>query len=234
VVTARDYLLLGALSDEQEHCVYVGKAKDLRKRLRTHRSRPPIPWWRAIAIVRDTSDGFNTAETGYLEGRVASELASLPRIELRAERLDSDTSLPRHLLLQLDSFVPTILAALRLAGLDLGPAEGQPKSRRTGGPKRSIPGTVGDLLAAGLLSAGTKLTFRRAGRQAEAVVTAEGELLVNGKSYTSPSRAAADALGLKATNGWVSWALDDGRGPKLAELRALLGESPDGRRRAFD
>lgn len=220
------YVLMGPLGGHEKQQIYVGKARELRSRLNNHRLRPPISWWRTIAVARDTTDGFNTAETGYLEGRLAGELDSLPRIDLCADRLDIDTSLPQHLLLQLDSFVPTILAALRLAGLDLH--EEATASRRTkhrSNAKQTIPGTIGDLLAAGLLGAGTRLTFDRAGRHAEAVVTTEGDLLVDGRAYSSPSMAAKKALGLKAANGWVSWRLEGGKGATLAALRAQLPTS---------
>jgi hypothetical protein len=39
-----------------------------------------------------------------------------------------------------------------------------------------VQGTVADLLAAGLVSAGTTLTFERAGKVAEAAITADGQL----------------------------------------------------------
>lgn len=119
------------------------------------------------------------------------------------------------------TFVPTILAALRLARVELG--EGATTDSEPGGKVRQkIQGTVADLLAAGLVSAGTVLTFERAGKKAEAAITADGQLVVNGKAYGTPSTAAAAALGLKAANGWVSWRLNAGTGPTLAELRSQL------------
>lgn len=87
------YVLMAPLGSGRTQ-VYVGKAKELRGRLNTHRNNPPIDWWRAVAVARDTTDGFNTAETGYLEGRLASELSDLPYIDRKADRNDIDTSLP--------------------------------------------------------------------------------------------------------------------------------------------
>lgn len=222
------YVLLGSIGGDGKTRVYVGKAKGLRSRLGTHKNRPPIPWWRALAVIRDTTDGFNTAEIGYLEGRLADELGALPQIDLKADRHDIDTSLPQHLLLQLDSFVPTILAGLRLVGLDLREQSGGEGLDTNGSKARTIiAGTVADLLAAGLLTAGTTLTFKRAGQAAHATVTVEGDLLVDGKAYTSPSTAAQKALGLKAANGWTSWKLEDGNGPSLADLRAQLPDQQE-------
>ena len=214
------YVLLGPLGTEGKTEIYVGKAVKVRDRLNHHRTRPKLHWWRAVAITRDTTAGFNSAEIGYLEGRLYSELRSLPGVDLKADKHDHDTTLPQHMLVELDAFVPTILAALRVAGIDLGetPTDSEP----AGITRRTIEGTVPDLLAAGLLSAGAVLTFERAGNKAEAAITADGQLVVDGKAYSSPSTAAAAGLGLKAANGWVSWRLDGGRGPTLAELRAQL------------
>jgi Restriction Enzyme Adenine Methylase Associated len=214
------YCLLGALGGEGKTTTYVGKGVSVRKRLMQHRAKPPIEWWRAVAIVRDTTDGFNSAEIGYLEGRLAKEVEGFPNVELKAEKYDLDTTLPAHLLIQLDTLVPTILSALRVAGLDVRKGiDGQETSSIT---RKTVPGTVSDLLSEGLLSAGTKLTFKRGSKLAHATVTAAGDLVVDGKSYSSPSTAAAAALNLKAANGWTSWRLDDGSGPTLAELRSQL------------
>jgi hypothetical protein len=62
-------------------------------------------------VTRDTTAGFNSAEIGYLEGRLYSELSSLPAVSLKADKHDHDTTLPQHMLVQLDAFVPTILGA---------------------------------------------------------------------------------------------------------------------------
>lgn len=216
------YVLLGSLGGDGKTQIYVGKASSTRSRLNTHKNRPPIAWWRALAVIRDTTEGFNTAETGYLEGRLADELSTLPHLELKADRHDIDTSLPQHLLLQLDSFVPTILAGLRLVGLDLREAPQDDAGKNGARPRAMLAGTVADLLAAGLLNGGAVLTFKRSGRTAQATVTASGELLVDGKAYTSPSTAAAKAFDLISANGWTSWKLEDGTGPSLADLRAEL------------
>ncbi len=55
----------------------VRLAVDLRKRLLQHRRTPKLAWTRAVAIKRDTSHGFNSAEIGYLEGRLAAEIGAM-------------------------------------------------------------------------------------------------------------------------------------------------------------
>lgn len=231
------YVLVGSPGpDDRRLPLYVGKARDLRKRLFQHRTKPKLEWRRAIAVKRDTTHGFNSSEIGYLEGRLAAELCSLPGAHVIEGQRDQDTTLPEHHLLALDAFVPSVFAALRIAGLDLSPAdtpleEANGDADSPGERRRStaVPGTVADLLAAGLLSAGATLTFARAGKRAQARVAASGELIVNGVTYASPSTAAAKAFGLRAANGWVSWRLEDGRGASLADLRAQLpGAGPDG------
>src|SRR5687768_2139415 len=49
------YVLLGPLGTEGQTQLYVGKAVKVRDRLNHHRSNPKLPWWRAIAVTRDTT-----------------------------------------------------------------------------------------------------------------------------------------------------------------------------------
>ncbi|MFJ1952714.1 CBS domain-containing protein [Streptomyces microflavus] len=72
---------------------------------------------------------------------------------------------------------------------------------------------VSDLVDAGLLAAGTQLTFRRkqAGEAHLAKVTGDGRIeLSDGQQFKSPSAAAAAATGRGPFDGWTAWALDDG------------------------
>lgn len=85
---------------------------------------------------------------------------------------------------------------------------------------------VKDLVAAGLLPAGTKLT-PRLGTWAtrEALVREDGMLDVDGHLFGSPSGAGRHVKGT-VTNGWTFWRLPDGR--KLVDVRAeFRGEKPD-------
>ncbi|MFE1797771.1 DUF4357 domain-containing protein [Streptomyces sp. NPDC059517] len=83
-------------------------------------------------------------------------------------------------------------------------------------------GPLSDLMQAGLLEAGTVLTFhqRRANRRGRAVVTAEGQLIVDGHStpFPSPSKAA-EAITGNVINGWTLWHLPAPDGRTLDELR---------------
>lgn len=220
------YVLLGRGEPLE---TYVGKAVDLRSRLFQHRSKPKLNWNRALVVKRDTSHGFNSAEIGYLEGRVASELRAVPGLVIIEGQRTQDETLPPHLLLAFDELVPSVLAALRLIGVDLFKADTDetiPVSPDDHAKKgyTVIPGTVRDLLAAGLLSAGADLVATRSGKTRQASVNAAGQILFDGVAYDSPSKAATTALGLTSSNGWTTWHVGSALGPTLDHLRAQLLE----------
>ena len=77
--------------------------------------------------------------------------------------------------------------------------------------------SVADLVKAGLLRSGQRLTFRKGDLHAE--VTGSGTIRYAGTEYTSPSSAAKAAAGGTSTNGWVAWSVTDGSGETLASLR---------------
>lgn len=218
-------------SDDGSGRVYVGQAVRLRDRLLQHRSKPRFDWRQAVAIKRDTSHGFNSAEIGYLEGRLAAEIGAIPGVVLVEGLKSQDMTLPSHHMLALDALMPGILAALRLTGMDLFKDADVPDSGDTIAVKRAhthIPGTVPELVAAGLLRAGAELFLSQGGRTGKATVSPSGELIFDGVSYASPSKAAAKALGLQSSNGWTTWHIGDLGGPTLAQLRARLHEQDEG------
>lgn len=82
-------------------------------------------------------------------------------------------------------------------------------------PRQVAPhGPLADLMQAGLLEAGAVLSFhqRRANRSGRAVVTPDGQLVVDGYAtpYPSPSKAAEAVTG-NVINGWTLWHVEDGR-----------------------
>lgn len=215
-------------TDDGSRQVYVGQAVHLRKRLLQHRRTPKLDWVRAVAIKRDTTHGFNSAEIGYLEGRLAAEIGAITGVTVVEGLRSQDTTLPPHHMLALDEFLGSVLGALRLAGLDLLKDADLPDDPTIdGGSRRGytvVPGTVADLVSAGLLRAGAQLHLTQGGRTGRATVTTAGELVVNGVAYASPSKAAATALGLQSSNGWTTWHVGAVDGPTLASLRARLPE----------
>ena len=226
------YVLLGAVGASGKTTIYVGKAVDVRGRLLNHRRNPKLEWWRAMVVVRDTTHGFNSAQIGYLEGRLAQELRVRPSVDVREGQTTFDATIPTVERVPLDAFVDTTLEALRITGLDLrseadeGSANEETTADERGGSNRqTVAGTVADLLSAGLLSAGTQLVAKRAGKTGAAEVTGSGALLVDGVSYGSPSKAAQKALEVQAANGWKSWTTT--AGISLAALRDQLNAADE-------
>lgn len=214
------------MTSDGSNRVYVGQARRLRSRLQQHNNKEKLPWRRALAVKRDTTAGFNTAEIGYLEGRIAAELNALPQITVIEGQTSGDETLPKHMMISLDAFVKSILGALRLAGLDISRSnpqtlteDEQPSTAPVPSNKPNKTVTVADLVSSGLLQAGHALYLSQAGREAEGSVTADGEIIVRGVSYKSPSTAAAKALELQSSNGWTTWKVGSQSGPPLDTLR---------------
>lgn len=171
-------------------------------------------------MARDTTNGFNTAEVGYLEGRWADQVDRLPSMHLKAGKRDKDTTLPDNHLLQLDQFIPTLMAGLRLAGVNTAEAE-VPSRAKTKKGYTHHGASVTDLLASGMLRTGQELTYTRKGETRVAKVTSDGSLIVAGTAYSSPSNAAIAAFeDLKSVNGWWAWRTSDGA--SLKDLREQL------------
>lgn len=217
--------------------VYVGQARKLRARLSQHHSSPKLPWTRAVMVKRDTTDGFNTAEIGYLEGRLAAEVGALANLSVIEGQTSGDETLPKHMMISLDSFVKSILASLRLAGIDTTrrnvDAEPEDESASTGAPGRAnFNAKFADLVSSGLVRAGETLYVKQGRVEERATVTADGEIVVRGVAYRSPSAAAANALRLQSSNGWTVWrvgspsgrALDSYRQDWLAQQEVVLAD----------
>ncbi|MFL4909382.1 DUF4357 domain-containing protein [Streptomyces sp. MMS24-I2-30] len=123
-------------------------------------------------------------------------------------------------------FDPAVIARLTSASGDdtvhvtLSLGGGEPSSEAA----TVVPhGPLAGLMQAGLLESGTELTFhqRRANRSGRAVVTADGQLIVDGHSsaFPSPSKAAEAVTG-NVINGWTLWQTREG--VTLDKLRSQL------------
>ena len=107
------------LSGDGSGRTYVGKTRTLRSRLQYHNSKQPLGWARALVAKRDTTAGFNTAEIGYLEGRLSAEIGATRDAKIIEGQKSGDDTLPRHMQAPLNAFVKSMLAALRLSGVDI-------------------------------------------------------------------------------------------------------------------
>jgi hypothetical protein len=86
---------------------------------------------------------------------------------------------------------------------------------------------VADLLEAELLHANQSLVWDRPrlGERYAAEVLENGAIrLADGRTYSSPSRAAMEAAGIPSYDGWYAWRVEELDGPTLQDLRVHLAE----------
>lgn len=224
------------IADDGSRSVYVGKSTELRSRVLQHKVKNAqiAEWARAVLVKRDTTNGFTSADVGYLEGRLSAELDAIPGISVVKGKVDGDATLPPHMQMSLDALLSSILAAVRLAGVDTYRDEGD-EARPSGTTRTQIPGTVADLLAEGLVHAGAELHCTRSGKHGVGTLASDGQIIVDGVGYKAPSLAAGISLGATGSagyGGWEMWHVGSLTGPSLAELRAQLptrenGPNPD-------
>ncbi len=86
---------------------------------------------------------------------------------------------------------------------------------------------ISDLLDAGLLEVGDRLVWNRPRLDAtyEATVLENGSIqLSDGRAFSSPSRAAMEAAGVPAYDGWYAWDVPRLDGKSLNDLRFRLSQ----------
>jgi hypothetical protein len=224
------YVLLGSSDDaDYEYRAYAGQSGTggLKERLTTHRNSPtwqkshhlPKEWWKRALIVRSRDeDGFNSAEAGWLEGRLWDILDSAPAAKLVGKKGD-DQTLPKHDRERLEQYLPTITAVLRAIGASPDTPDQAPPEK----PRKKHNAEIIDLINAELLPTDARLRSISSQHEAIAIVKADGQLEVAGVSYDSPSGAAVAVAG-SAVNGWNFWGFQSGGGRlvPLADLRAQL------------
>lgn len=220
------YVLIGASQKKPSKTeVYVGKSsqkKGVRGRVLTQNTNPKgaadFDWLKAAVFVRHTLDGFNSAQVGYLEGRLAAKLKKSPALDVQAGKSDEDDSLTSAQLASMDALVPSLLAGLRLAGLDITPSPDTAEpdevapDNTANVKKQRFSVTIAQLVEVGLLAAGDVLVFERKGKKQTCAVTGDGYLVVDGTEYSAPSAAAVAAYPgeIEAAPGWDVWRLEDG------------------------
>lgn len=219
------YFLLGPGETPEQFRGYVGKVgnADLVRRLKQQVKNHP--WWnRALLVAAQAAHGLNSAEIGWLEARLHSVLSNATACQLQNSNRPTDNSLPPHLRDSLEGYISPIAAALRAIGAppDTPDQKPPPKGRK---PKRQ-PGTVSELIAAGLLRPGTRLDPIRKGNFEPAFVLEDGQLEVSGKPYATPSSAGQASSDLGSVNGWEYWGVPSGSGglTPLSSLRGRLRE----------
>lgn len=224
------YFLLGPdPASPDKFLAYIGEVgrRDLLLRLTEHAKQKT--WWnRALLIASASTDGFNSAEIGWLEGRFYDVLNNAIAATVMNRGRPGDDSIQMNDRGVLERYVEPTIAALRAVGASPDTADQLPPPP---GKKRAQYGeSVKDLLDAGLLKPGTRLTPLRKGLDTTALVHDGGGLDVAGTSFTALSSAAKAVSGKEAEAGWAFWGAPSGHGGfvSLAELRDRLRAKPPG------
>jgi hypothetical protein len=217
------YVLMDPVDAEGCAGVYVGKAPGgLITRVRQHvRVRED---WRRGLLIRRPYQGFNSAEVGWLEGRLYDVLNSAGRISLGNGNRPSDETLPQWQRQQLEAIVGPVLGVLRVLGLDPDTPDQQGSAPIPQPTERTrYDGSLADLMQAGLVKGGGVLHPTTPSYEASAVVEDDGTLVVRGERHGSLSAAARAVTG-HSVNGWEFWGLLSGTGDvvTMSALRSSL------------
>lgn len=218
------YLLLHRHDAAGMWGVYVGKAPaGIKPRLSSH-LRNKEHWYRAVLVRRDTTYGFNSAQVGWLEGRLYEMLMAAEDARLNNSNRPSDETLPPYDRQMLEMVVLPLQRLLRLIGHDPATSDdsAEATTRRT---SRFYGITLATLLEAGFVTEGAELVSNNGAWPATAKIGAGGTVLYNEVTYPAPSAAAAAVKG-GAANGWEFWAVDDGvKRVTLGSIRAKFLET---------
>lgn len=221
--TSGIYLLLDPIAADGTWGVYVGKANNIRTRIKQHLKEKPS-WNRAVLVISDRTERFHTAESGWLEGRVHSLLAHSFYGQPYNKVSPGDDSVPTYDQPRLWRCAEGVTRALRLLGYET--AEEDEIADVAKAPRAKVnllSTTVADLIANGLVSSGERLVSLNGQWPAVASVTNDGTILYNNHAYSTPSAAASAVREGGAANGWAFWGVvRDGQAVPLAMLRAQI------------
>lgn len=212
------YFLLGPSEDPERFQAYVGEVgkATLVQRMKHHVMKKE--WWNRALLIASISNDFNSAEIGWLEGRLYDVLHNAVACDVRNGNRPGDESLSPSERLVLEKYVEPIMAALRAVGAPPDTADQKPRPKGKT-PKRYTE-TLAGLIAANLLKPGTVLQPARKNVSATATVLEDGQLRVNEGVYSTPSGAAKAAAGTMAEAGWSFWQAPSGSGG-LVDLDVL-------------
>jgi len=199
----------------------VGKG-NVKDRLAQHRISK-IGWTRAIAVSSNQREGFDSAEIGWLEGQIHSQIQNSSRGEVENSQEPGDDSVPEYNKAHLFLVVRGVEQMMRLLGYELAnEVELEDSKRRT--RKTSTRGQVGiaELLAANLLLDGDNLVSTNGQWPAKARIEAPDAIVCNGIRYNTPSAAGVAVRDGGATNGWTFWGVI--RSGQVIPLAVLRGE----------
>ncbi|WP_411815826.1 hypothetical protein [Gordonia sp. SND2] len=166
---------------------------------------------------------------------------AIPSITVEGYRDDHDDTLAPYIELSLDELLGSIMSALRLAGLDTHKAADLPDDDDTDdansgdeapeadsmGARRAQDVKLPELVARGLIPAGTELHLKQGDTTARGIVSAQGEVVVDDVAYTGVTTAAKAAINnlrdetarVSPSNGWFAWHIRSLDGDVLDTLR---------------
>ena len=227
---------MGQISTDGIWKCYVGKAPaGIAKRLQYHAGKEGwSEWSRALLICKDTTYGFTSTQTGWLEGRLYDQLVAAEYARLENKQRPSDETLPPYEQPALERVLHPVTSMLRLIGYDPTTADDDEEqnaevlSCATGKKSRFFGVSVSHLIEAGLLKPDSKLVSMNGAWPAVATVQFDGTIQFDSVAYPSPSKAASSAKDGKAANGWEFWAIEEDNGRvTLATLRARYLDSKE-------
>ena len=220
------YILIDRADADDGWGVYVGKAPaGVKARIGSH-LRNKEHWYRALLVRRDTTHGFNSAQIGWLEGRLYDILKAAENARLHNSVRPGDETLAPYDRQALEMVLVSIQRVMRLLGHDSSSGDETSGS----GPGKKTSRYYGiklvKLFEAGLIEAGDVLVSTNGAWPATARTAPNGKIAMDGKEFDNPSSAAIAVKGGPA-NGWDFWARQTPTGlVRLSTLRAEYLEQP--------
>ncbi len=194
------------------------------------------------ALFKGGPQEFFSAWTEFTESNTPRLMERPPRLVLVARDFDDRTESALTFLIENDLPITILRVTLYENSdgrrfVDVG-AEHEAESLSQSHPDETRPSpvryevdgrriVVADLLEAGMLRPGEVLTWERPKKHEtyRARVLEDGEIeLEDGRVYASPSRAAIEAAGIPAYDGWHAWRTEGGS--TLGDLRQQLIDLP--------
>ena len=226
------YVLLGE-PDGSTWRVYVGQAKELRKRIRQHRKSAEagtfFAWNRALLVCNTGSTGsFGLSEIGWLEWRMYG-LLEADGVDLENKQAPGEVPLGAASQANLEIFVGVIKDALVLLGYDPAGRQQQVSARTAElEPEETTPATIGKvhLKLLGVVKSGTQIESTSRQHPATATVEPRG-IRYQDELFGSPSAAAKAVTEQDTADGWSFWGVRSGSG-KVVMLKDLRAQRETG------
>ncbi len=126
------YFLFGPFeNDPDRYLAYVGEVGKRTLLLRVKEHVSGKQWWSRALVTASASDEFNSAEVGWLEGRLYDVLNNAVAAEVMNKGRPGDNSLAPQDRGVLERYVEPIMAALRACGASPDTADQRPVSPKS-------------------------------------------------------------------------------------------------------